>query len=60
MFIMKIVTHLLDTNNNKTYCGLKHLNVLSLISDLDENHDDVNCINCLKVVDSINKKVLRS
>jgi len=49
-------THLLDTKNNKTYCGLKHINTINLISDKQECLRDITCINCINVVQAIWRK----
>ena len=47
---MKKVIHLLDTKNNKTYCGLKRLSVLVTTSDLEDLClKNVTCNNCIKV-----------
>jgi len=53
-----MVIHLLDSKNNKTYCGLTHLIVLSVISDkMLFDKFGVDCKNCKRVILSIKKKI---
>ncbi len=49
--------HLLDSKNNKTYCGLTKLTVLNIISDkMLFDKFDVDCKNCKRIVKSIKNK----
>ncbi len=52
-----MVIHLLDSNNNKTYCGLTRLTVLRVVSDkMLFDKFSVDCKNCKRVVKSIKER----
>lgn len=52
-----MTTHLLDSKNNITYCGLTKISVLKVVSDkmlFDKFNAD--CMNCKRVIKSIKNK----
>lgn len=60
MEIKSMKTHLLDRNNNKTYCGLFRLSVLNVISDkMLFAEFEIDCNNCKKKLKSIRNRINR-